>query len=167
VDTPAGLNPLLLPLLSFALSLAAIITAMLLYMRQRRLLKRYQALLNGPIGADLEQLLLDQMKAIEQNRAEVQNLLAVTAPLLKAAPGNLQKVGVVRFNAFPDTGSDLSFAIAILDGRNNGVVLSSLFGRSESRIYAKPIQGGISTYPLSDEEREALRQADTPLHDGN
>jgi hypothetical protein len=166
VDTPAGLNPLLLPLLSFALSLAAIGTVMLFYMRQRRLLKRYQALLNGPIGADLEQLLLDQMKAIEQNRTEVQNLLAVTAPLHKAAPGNLQKVGVVRFNAFPDTGSDLSFAIAILDGRNNGVVLSSLFGRSESRIYAKPIQGGVSTYPLSDEEREALRQADAALYDG-
>ena len=71
----------------------------------------------------------------------------------------VQKVGVVRFRAFEDTGSDLSFAVALLDSEDNGVVLSSLFGRTESRVYAKPVEHGASSYLLSTEENEALSKA--------
>ena len=56
-------------------------------------------------------------------------------------------------------GSDLSYAVALLDSNNNGVVLSSIFGREDSRSYVKPIEAGKSTYTLTDEEDEALRQA--------
>jgi hypothetical protein len=66
---------------------------------------------------------------------------------------------MVRYNAFPDTGSDQSFSVAMLDADGNGLVLSSLYGRTETRTYAKPVQGGKSTYPLSDEETAALLQA--------
>ena len=67
---------------------------------------------------------------------------------------------MVRFNAFKDVGSDLSFAIALLDRNDNGVVLNGLYGSDSSNIYAKPIKGGVSTYQLSDEEKYALEIAE-------
>ena len=66
---------------------------------------------------------------------------------------------MVRFRAFEDMGSDLSYAVALLDSHNNGVVLSSIFGREDSRSYVKPIEDGHSTYTMTEEEEQALREA--------
>ena len=56
-------------------------------------------------------------------------------------------------------GSDLSYSVALLDSHNNGVVMSSIFGREDSRSYVKPIENGTSTYQLTAEEEQALREA--------
>jgi transposase len=72
---------------------------------------------------------------------------------------HLQRLALIRFRAFPEVGADLSFSLALLDGRGNGVVLTSLFGREETRLYAKPIRDGTSTYRLAPEEEQALNQA--------
>ena len=56
-------------------------------------------------------------------------------------------------------GADLSFSCALLDGQDNGVVVTSLYGRTECRTYAKPIRAGASSYVLTDEEKQALMQA--------
>ena len=71
----------------------------------------------------------------------------------------MQKVGLVRYSAFKDTGSDLSFALAILDKYNDGIVLNGIYSREMSNIYAKPIKEGKSTYTLSEEEKEAIEKA--------
>ena len=71
----------------------------------------------------------------------------------------VQRVGLVRYNPFEDTGSNQSFALALLDGDEDGVVISSLHSRANTRIYAKPINGGRAEAALSDEEAEALRMA--------
>ena len=71
----------------------------------------------------------------------------------------VRHVAVVRFNAFPNTGGEQSFALALLDAEGNGAVVTTLAGREESRTYAKPIVGGSSPYLLSEEEREAIRRA--------
>lgn len=71
----------------------------------------------------------------------------------------LQKVGMVRYNAFKDTGSDLSFTLALLDENNNGVVLNGIYSREMSNIYAKQIENGKSQNTLSEEEKEAIRKA--------
>lgn len=71
----------------------------------------------------------------------------------------LQKVGIVRYSAFKDTGSDLSFALAILNEENTGVVLNGIYSREISNIYAKPVEKGKSTYTLSSEEQEAINKA--------
>lgn len=71
----------------------------------------------------------------------------------------LQKVGMVRYNAFKDTGSDLSFALAILNEENTGIVLNGIYSREVSNIYAKPIEEGKSKYTLSEEEKEAIQKA--------
>lgn len=69
------------------------------------------------------------------------------------------RVGLVRFNPFEDTGSNQSFALAVLDGQGDGYIVSSLHARQATRVYAKVITGGRSEANLSDEETEALRQA--------
>jgi Protein of unknown function (DUF4446) len=71
----------------------------------------------------------------------------------------VQGVGVVRFDAFEDMGGHLSFSAALLDAHGDGVVITSINGRRETRIYAKPVTGAASQYNLSDEEQEAIRRA--------
>jgi hypothetical protein len=76
----------------------------------------------------------------------------------------VQCVGLVRFDAFEDLGGMLSFAVAMLDQTGSGVVLSSINGRNETRIYAKPIERGSSRINLSGEEEEAIRRALGAVH---
>jgi hypothetical protein len=76
--------------------------------------------------------------------------------------GSVRRVGVLRYDAFEDVGGRLSFSCALLDDHGTGVVLTSINGRQETRVYAKPIMIGHSTYNLSTEEEEAIRQA---MHD--
>lgn len=76
--------------------------------------------------------------------------------------GTIRNVGVVRFNPFTDAGGDQSFAIALLDSEGTGIVLSSLHARTDTRVFAKPVQAGRSRYPLSDEEQDAIRRALVP-----
>ena len=71
----------------------------------------------------------------------------------------IQKVGIVRYSAFKDTGSDLSFAVALLDEQNSGVVFNGIYSREMSNIYAKPVEKGNSSHTLSNEEAEAIRKA--------
>src|SRR5699024_11987305 len=93
-------------------------------------------------------------------KVEKQNLeiLSFCQELEKNVSGCVQKVGIVRYSAFKDTGSDLSFALAMLDENNNGVVLNGIYSREMSNIYAKSVENGVSTYTVSEEEKEAIRK---------
>ena len=73
--------------------------------------------------------------------------------------GCVQKIGVVRYSAYKDSGSDLSFAVALLDEKNNGVVFNGIYSREMSNIYAKPIENGVSKYSMTAEENQALLKA--------
>lgn len=153
------LDQMLVAVVAASLALIALIVTIITSVRQGKLLKRYRLLLSTGTNQDIEQLMLSQAAAIEQLQSDLAYLQRRVDTLGTEAKLHVQRVGMVRFCAFPDTGSDLSFAIALLDANDNGVVVSSLYGRSESRTYAKPIQGGKSTYQLSDEEKEAIAKA--------
>ena len=151
----------IIPILAGLGVIAVILLALLinLYMKVSYMKKRYRKMMTGVDGANLERLLIghiDEVKqVVEENRridAENQRISA----LLQRA---ITRVGVVRFRAFDDMGSDLSYAVALLDAENNGVILSSIFGREDSRSYVKPIEKGTSTYTLTDEEQQALQKA--------
>lgn len=159
VDALQYLDPTVIALAALAVALIGFVVSLTIIIRQRRLLQRYRLLLNGREGQDIEQMLLTQGASLEELRADLSSLRADVTTMARAARLHVQKTSIVRFNAFPDTGSDLSFAVALLDANNNGFVLSSLYGRNESRIYAKPIQGGKSTYTLSEEEKNAIAKA--------
>ena len=130
-----------------------------LYMNLSYLKKRYRKMMAGVDGANLERMLIghiDETKAVVEENARIKAENERIAALLQRA---LTRVGVVRFRAFEDMGSDLSYAVALLDAKNNGVILSSIFGREDSRSYVKPIENGTSTYTLTEEEEEALHKA--------
>ncbi|MBE6103006.1 MAG: DUF4446 family protein [Selenomonas ruminantium] len=146
----AGMGILMVIMYAFILNL---------YMDLRRMKKRYKKMMTGVESGNLERMLIghiDEVQRVkEQNTAlEVEN--QKISDLLQQA---LTRVGMVRFRAFEDMGGDLSYAVAMLDSHNNGVILSSVFGREGSQAYAKPIENGSSTYKLTEEEQQALREA--------
>ncbi|MFN3422346.1 MAG: DUF4446 family protein [Armatimonadota bacterium] len=103
----------------------------------------------------LEQLLIKQ----EENRTLLASVETRLEKLHSLLQGCLQRVGLVRFDAFEDISGQQSFSVALLDNQGNGVVITSLFGRTESRCYAKPVIQGNSPHRLSEEEIAAIRQA--------
>ena len=127
--------------------------------KMSRLNKRYSKMMAGMENVNIERLLLGHIEEVRQAVTKVSNLDAKCRRLDDITTMAIQNVGMVRFNAFEDTGSDLSFALALLDQKKNGVVLSSIYGRNESRIYAKPIVDGQSTYNLTAEEKAALNKS--------
>ena len=121
--------------------------------------KRYKKMMTGVDGANLERLIIgcvDDAKAVSEENQEIKRNIEDIKALLQQA---ITKVAVVRFRAFEDMGSDLSYAVAMLDSDNNGVVMSSIFGREDSRSYVKPVENGKSTYTLTKEEEQALKDA--------
>lgn len=79
--------------------------------------------------------------------------------LKKESKFSIQKVGIIRFNPFSEVGSDQSFSVALLDGDNNGIVITSLYTREGNRVYGKSVKSGMSEYSLSDEEKKAIEKA--------
>ena len=91
--------------------------------------------------------------------AELDDVAARSAVLEASGKRAFQRVGLVRFNPFEDTGGNQSFALALLDAQGDGVVLSSLHARTGTRLYAKTLTGGRAEGALSSEETEALKRA--------
>jgi hypothetical protein len=145
-----------LGMVALVLALLALGGVVFLLARQQRLLGQYQQLMTGTSGGNLEALLNDHVATVHDTASRVERVEEMTRRLEKAGYYSFQHLGVVRFNPFHDTGSDQSFAIALVDGHGNGVVLSSLHARDVTRVYAKPLQKWESTYQLTDEERQAI-----------
>jgi hypothetical protein len=144
---------------ALVLALLAVGGVVFVLARQQRLLGQYQQLMTGTSGGNLEQLLNDHVAQVKETAARVEAVDQLARRLEKAAYFSLQHLGVVRFNPFQDTGGDQSFAISLVDGHGNGVVLSSLHGRGSTRVYAKPLQKWESSHSLTDEEKQAIALA--------
>lgn len=110
-------------------------------------------------GKDIEEDLENYMYRVEKIEKQNAEIVAYCKTLDEDLVGCIQKVGIVRYNAFKDTGSDLSFALALLDEKNSGVVLNGIYSREMSNIYAKPIENGKSSYTISEEEKQAIDKA--------
>lgn len=130
--------------------------------RQRQLANSLRLLLTGRGGADLEATLRDFIARMSQIEQTTQAMDLRVTELEVKLPYLVQHIGVVRFNPFSDKGGDQSFVLAILDAHADGAVLSALHGRTDVRVYAKPVIGGQSTYTLTAEEKEAIARAMKP-----
>jgi len=104
---------------------------------------------------NLEELL----KEFNLIKREFERILKEFEILKEKEKFNLQKVGVVRYNPFKEVGGNQSFSIALLDGKDDGVVITSLYLKEGNRVFAKPIRGGKSEFNLSKEEIEAINLA--------
>ncbi|SHJ27263.1 Protein of unknown function [Lutispora thermophila DSM 19022] len=123
-----------------------------------RLKGKYKKMMRGSSNKNLEQMIADYMASIESTIDRVQLLNEEVIHLKEQTDRCVQKLSITRYNAFSDTGSDLSYSIALLDNYNNGVIITSIYGRNESVTYAKPIENGSSKYPLSVEEEMVLNR---------
>lgn len=150
---------------AFLLTIASLMAVLLigfivLIVKFANLSKKYKKFMkklgNGKnLEDDLENYMY-RVDRVEKQNAEICNQIkTLDTDLTKC----IQKIGIVRYSAFKDTGSDLSFALALLDENNDGVVLNGIYSREMSNIYAKPIQNGKSTYTVSEEEAQAIQKA--------
>jgi hypothetical protein len=151
--------------LSLAVVVLAVVVAglavwiALLQLAEARLRRRLRRILSDTHGDGLDEVLDSTMKRLDSLSQRADALNSLHREVEALAQRSIHKVGIVRFNPFPDTGGDQSFAIALLDAVGTGLVLSSLHSRSDTRVFAKPVSGGRSRFALSEEEQDAIRKA--------
>ena len=142
------------------ITIILVLLVIILMAKLSSLNKKYKKFLeklgNGNnIEEDLETYMY-RVEKVEKQNAEIANYVKTLDEDLTRC---IQKVGIVRYNAFKDTGSDLSFTLALLDEHNDGVVLNGIYSREMSNIYAKPVKNGESSYTMSEEEKLAVQKA--------
>jgi len=125
----------------------------------KKLKNKYNRFMNGLSGANIEDLVLDCLDKVNDVVSKNKELDFHINEIERSMYHCIQKVGIVRYNAFDDVGSDLSFSIALLNNNDDGVVISSLYSRDSSTTYAKPVKAGKSKYALSAEEIKAIDTA--------
>lgn len=120
---------------------------------------RYDEFMAGTTATNLEELVDSYMVRVDEvykkGREIETEINAIQRTLIKC----VQKVGIVRYNAFEDVGSDLSFVIALMDKNEDGYLLNGIYSRDTSTVYAKPLLHGKSKIPLSSEEMQAIELA--------
>lgn len=125
--------------------------------KQKRFLREFT---QGVSKKDLKAVLQQIVESMKTASREINGLHDRVTEITKLDRKHLQKVGFVRFNPFGDTGGDQSFCLCLLDDDSNGVVITSLHSREQTRIYAKPIvKGKAEGIQFSREETEAVSQA--------
>ena len=146
-------------LLVIIVLLALVIMLYVMYKGQKKelqaLKEKYDFFTQGD-NVNWDELLTKTLTEVRAAKAEMQALEENQQAMRAQMNGCVPKVKLMRYNAFADTGSDLSYSLSLLDENNNGVVLSSIYGREDNRTYAKPIENGKSTYNLSEEEKKVL-----------
>lgn len=131
----------------------------ILTVKLTKIQNKYNRLTRGLHIGNLEDLLLQQIKSTELVQKQVKIIereLDVLGRITAKAKG---KLGIYRYNAFGEKGNDLSFSLALLNNDRDGIVLTSIYNREQSNVYAKPIKNGESTYKLSPEEIKAIEKA--------
>lgn len=126
-----------------------------------RSITHYRKLLKGSKDTDLASILEKIINAQNLGKKQTEEILTRLEKLDKDGRLHIQKMGLVRFNPFSETGGDQSFALALLDENSSGIIISSLHSRDNTRIYAKPIEKGKPIgYDISKEEKEAITKAE-------
>lgn len=147
-------------LVLFAISFLFIIINCILLIsnikKTNRVKTKYNRFMNGLSDRNMEELLETCVSSVNSVSAKNRELELEINTIERTLLQCIQKVGIVRFNAFDNVGSDLSFAIALLDNNDSGVVISGIYARDTSSTYAKPVSTGKSKYTLSAEEIQAI-----------
>lgn len=130
-----------------------ILTVLILSLRKKN--SQFFTSDKGDVYGLLNSVVTDNKKFNKRSEKVEQGLDEIAKMMKKG----FQKIGIVRYNPFHDTGGDMSFSLALLDFENNGYVLTSIHGRGADRVYAKSIQNGKSQHNLSAEEIESIKKA--------
>ena len=143
---------------------AVLLLALLIYIgilnrRVSRLNKKYEFFMQDETGKSMEAKLREDVAHLHELQDSMELIHKTQKDILAVQNHCFRKIGFVKYNAFDNIGNNLSFAFTVLDGKNDGFCLSSVYGRNESRIFAKPIVDGKCLYGMSEEEKESLDNA--------
>jgi hypothetical protein len=142
-----------------AVALVGLVLAVVLALRIRRMRRQYVVLQQGDDGQSFLDAVTRQNDDVMKMRAEVATLTSAVETLRVDLADAIRHVAVVRYDAFNDMGGRMSFSAALLDDAGDGVVISSINGRTETRTYAKGVKGGASEADLSPEEVQVIGYA--------
>lgn len=118
----------------------------------------YSKLTKGTNNKNLKTILEDLLKEVEKSKTDTDFLKDYCDKIQKDSLLHIQKIGLVRFNPFNDTGGDQSFVLSLTDGRDTGVIISGLYSRAGTRWYAKKVVDGKGVeHELTEEEKKVLR----------
>lgn len=148
------------------LSMAVIILLFLIFLiilslKLSKLKKRYERFTGGEEihSENLENMLYEYNENVKKSNETYGKVLSMIQEIDDEMKWCTQKIGVIRYNPFDEMGGNLCYAVAILDGKDNGVVLNGIHSRNGTFTYAKPIERGVSPYVLTEEELQALEKA--------
>jgi hypothetical protein len=136
-----------------------ITVTVLLYKRMKRFESAHVTLQTFMSGQQLDTLFQEYIHRVDEQEKKFEKCDERLTLVERKMRTGVDRAELLRFRAFENTGSDLSFAFALLNQEGSGVVLSSIYNREESRVYAKPIEEGQSTYALTDEEKQVINKA--------
>lgn len=154
-----GVHEATLLLASMILIIVLLILVVYQMVRLSGMRSRYREMMRGTEVEDLESMLIKHVKDVEAVAATNARILEENELIRQFLRRTLVRTAAVRFRAFEDMGGDLSYAVAMLDANNDGIIFSSIFARADSRSYIKPIKNGSSEYALTDEEKGVLKEA--------
>jgi len=143
---------------AFGLGFLSLLATVTLFFRFRKLKKSLSGILSGASGVDLEEIILKQEDRLDALDEEIRKLYGIAEQLYRLGQESIHKTELLRFNPFKETGGNQSFAVALMNGKNTGFVISSIHTREGTRVYAKPIENGaeVKEYPLSEEEKHVI-----------
>lgn len=121
--------------------------------------KKYNKLVKNVDGGSLEEIIMQHVEVVDDVKIQLNGLVDYCDDLDSRLKLSLQKIGFVRYNAFNEMGSDLSYSIALLDDNLSGFIITSIYGREECNTYAKSVENGKSKYNLSTEEMQSIDRA--------
>ena len=150
------------PYFILAVGIVSIINVLLLiwlFLRLRDFGMQHSQLVAGEEVPSIEEIVLKHKKPLAPHNKNLKELGKILEELVESNRFNVQKTGLVRFNPFAEAGGNMSFTLALLDGNDNGIVISSLHAREGTRIYGKSIANGKSEYHLTEEEKLAINNA--------
>jgi len=124
-----------------------------------KLKKKYSVLSNNVEGENIEEIIGGYYTKIDQVEMKSKQMQTQMNGIERRVVDCIQNIGLVQYDAFDDVGGKLSFSIALLDQEYNGLLINSMYSRTNHAVYGKPIKDGKSLYTLSEEEEEALRKA--------
>lgn len=124
-----------------------------------KLSKKYRKFMRGGKDKNIEELLEELLGKVDSAVERADEVKSMYNSIDKRLNGCVQKVSIMRYKAFDNMGSALSFSIAFLDAGNDGVIITGIYGRDECTTYAKPVDKGIPKYDLSEEENQVLQDA--------
>ncbi|MCH4167313.1 MAG: DUF4446 family protein [Megasphaera sp.] len=139
--------------------LALLVYIIILNMHIRKLEAKYAFFMQDETGKSVEAKLREDVAKLHDLQGTLDMIHQTQKDILSVQSNCFRKIGFVKYNAFDNIGNNLSFAFTVLDGKDDGFCLSSVYGRNESRIFAKPIVEGKCLYGMSEEEKESLENA--------